>query len=237
MYKVLVLVDPQNTFAHPDGELTVHNDDITPGVIANIQALVDDARGRGAPIIGSADSHSYDAWEFIENGGPFPAHGVKGTWGWLFLAGLLTTRTRFIPMCEAGQVTVGEANAGGGNRRYSERAFAKEALSGITLVFEKEVYSLFANPNAEVMIEALVRKLGGPDNVTFMVVGFCLGNYCADAAALGLRERGYHVEVVTDACQALDIGHDGQPQDGMAVSRDLLTKAGVALVTTEQVLK
>jgi len=235
MRYIRVPVDIQNTFADARGLLTVFVAALTPKVLTNARHLIADACKNSVPVVGSLDSHSWDAWEYQENGGPFPGrHGLKGTWDALLCEGILPRLFRFIPMCEEGAVIIGEASPGAGNRKYSERAFAREAVDGVGLFFEKEVYSLFANPNAETMIEALVAHLGGKDEVTFQVFGYCLGKYCVDVAALKLREHGYNVQVVTDACQALDVGHDGNPQNGLAVSTKLLTDAGVELITTDE---
>jgi len=77
---------------------------------------------RGVPIIGSVDSHAWDAWEFAssEARGPngekpgFPDHCVKGTPGWLKVTGTLPPRFRFLPNVEAAHVgfIIGELIAG-----------------------------------------------------------------------------------------------------------------------------
>jgi nicotinamidase/pyrazinamidase len=101
---------------------------------------------------------------------------------------------------------------------------ADEALAGVGLYFEKEVYSLFSNPAAAPVLQALVTRLGGPDEVGFDVLGYCTGGYCVDAAAQGLAERGWKVRVLAEATAA--IGGD----DGEARSRQTLTAAGIEWV-------
>ncbi len=230
MKLIRIDVDTQNGFCHPDGHLYVPAE---AHVLANIRALINDAVHNCTPIVGSVDSHAFDAWEFQANGGPFPAHCIKGTPDWLKLEGTLPDRFRFIPM-STGNLVVGENRAGAGNRTYRPATFSEEAQSGVGLYFEKEVYSAFANPNAEALIGQLVADLGGPGNVIFQVFGYCTGGFCVDAFALGLNERGYTVEVVIDATAAIDTPDNNL--DGLAHSRTTLQDAGVSIVTTQDVL-
>src|SRR5262249_50599579 len=141
-------------------------------------------------IVGSVDSHAWDAWEFAsnENRGPggdkpnFPDHCVKGTPGWLKVAGTLPPRFRFVP-------NVAGAPLGG---------LVGEWLRGDThaVYFEKEVYSLFANPLAERFLRSYVTmRSAQPELYVFGVAT----DYCVKAAALGLAERGYKTAVLTDA--------------------------------------
>ena len=227
--RILVDVDTQADFVDPSGALYVPAE---PGVREAIATALSEAQAAGDPIIGSVDSHAYDAWEFAANGGPFPPHCVKGTPGWLRVWHDRPARTRFIPMQTLGQplgqtltdsVTnlVGERREGAGPRVLDAAALAAEAREGVGLYFEKEVYSLFANPVAAPVIARLVESLGGPAEVVFEVIGYCTGGYCVDAAALGLRERGYRARVL-DAATAAIGGADGQ-----ARSRQQLERAGI----------
>ena len=126
-------VDTQKDFANENGALFVPAE---LSVRKNIALLSQS----GIPTIGSVDSHAYDAWEFEENGGPFPAHCVKGTEGSLKIPETTQAKTRFIPMSE-GHLVVGENLAGAGNRRYDASLFADEVMrKGVNGIFEKEVY-------------------------------------------------------------------------------------------------
>jgi nicotinamidase/pyrazinamidase len=223
-HRILVDVDTQHDFVDPAGALYVP---AAPGVREAIAAALARARAAGEPILGSVDSHAYDAWEFVANGGPFPPHCVKGTPGWLRVFHEQPARTRFIPMqtvTEGVHNLVGEREQGAGPRILDAEALAAEARGGVGLYFEKEVYSLFSNPAAEPVIARLVDELGGPQAVCFEVIGYCTGGYCVDAAALGLRERGYRVRVL-DAATAAIGGAEGQ-----ARSRERLEAAGVEWV-------
>jgi nicotinamidase/pyrazinamidase len=222
--RILVDVDTQHDFVDPAGALYVPAE---PGVRKAIAAALAEAQAAGDPILGSVDSHAYDSWEFASNGGPFPPHSVKGTPGWLRVWHDLPARTRFVPMqvlAPGVANLVGEAREGTGPRVLDAAALAAEALAGVGLYFEKEVYSLFSNPAAEPVITRLVEALGGPAAVCFEVIGYCTGGYCVDAAALGLVERGYRVNVRAAATAAIG-GTIGQ-----AGSQERLAAAGVTWV-------
>lgn len=199
MKRILVDVDTQFDFVDPAGALFV------PAPVATraaIEVLLADAERDGVPILGSVDSHAWDAWEFAAQGGPFPPHCVKGTPGWLRVVPHLPARTRFVPMQEvvAGvRNVVGERAPGEGVRVLDADALAEEALLGVGLYFEKEVYSLFSNAAAAPVLERLVARLGGPGEVVFEVMGYCTGGYCVDAAVGGLLDRGYQVRVLAFA--------------------------------------
>ena len=87
MRTILIDVDTQHDFCHPQGALFVQGAD---SLLERFRRLT--ARGveRGALILGSVDSHGFDAWEFkgAPEKGPggeapdFPPHCVKGTAGW-----------------------------------------------------------------------------------------------------------------------------------------------------------
>jgi nicotinamidase/pyrazinamidase len=242
--RILVDVDTQHDFVDPAGALYVPGE---PGVREAIAAALDRAQAAGDPILGSVDSHAYDCWEFQANGGPFPPHCVKGTPGWLRVWHDRPARTRFVPMQVVGQVVgqvvmpaaaprvdgarpeavanlVGERLEGAGPRILDAEALAAEAREGIGLYFEKEVYSLFSNPTAELVLARLVESLGGPAAVVLEVIGYCTGGYCVDAAALGLRERGYRVRVLEAATAAIG------GAEGRARSRERLEGAGIEWV-------
>ena len=85
MKRILIDVDTQFDFMDPEGALFVEADQSVRDAIKNtlMQASIDGIGDSYDAIIGSVDSHAFDAWEFAENGGPFPAHCVKGQAGWL----------------------------------------------------------------------------------------------------------------------------------------------------------
>ena len=231
MRTIRIDVDTQVGFADPAGHLFVPTDDT---VLSNIRALIAHSSNVNIPVLGSVDSHAHDAWEFIDNGGPFPAHCVKGTSDWLKVDGTLPARFRFVPMSTGG-VVVGENSPGSGNRSYGPTECVAEATNGVGIYFEKEVYSAFANPNAEPMIEALVDALGGPDAVEFQVFGYCTGGFCVDAFCTGLIARGYAVSLILDATAAIDTPDNGG--DGRAHSATILAASGVRIIDTATALE
>jgi nicotinamidase/pyrazinamidase len=204
MKTILIDVDTQHDFCDPRGALFVAGSERLAPVF---QALVERAVSRGAPIVASVDSHAFDAWEFAgaPAAGPngeqpgFPPHCVKGTAGWLKVAGTTAPRARFVP-----NVPV--------DARTLEALVTRHAPQ--QLLLEKEVYSLFANPNAEAVLAHLAG--GGAQATRFVVFGVAT-DYCVRAAALGLVEwqarrsaagvsgaRGGEVWLVEDAIAAVD---------------------------------
>jgi len=219
MQRVYVDVDTQFDFCAPDGALSV------PGAMATIPhvaALVAAAVAEGALLVGSVDSHAHDAWEFATNDrvGPdgadprFPPHCVKGTPGWLKLPETLPARFYFVPV-------VPDPDAAARIPAHTQAVY-----------FEKEVYSLFANPNASPVLDA--RVPAGP--VEFVVFGVAT-DYCVRAAALGLLEwivarparAGSRVVVAADAIAAVTPA-------GEADALEALRNAGIALTPTHALL-
>ena len=172
MRTILIDVDTQHDFCHPSGALFVSG---AERLQEQFRQLTARGVAVGAPILGSVDSHAFDAWEFAgaPETGPggeqpgFPPHCVKGTDGWLKVPGTLAPRFRFIPNVPLGDDLLAPLVS-----RHQPQQ----------LLLEKEVYSLFANPNAERLLD-LVRQ--GADSLRFVVYGVAL-DYCVRAAALGL---------------------------------------------------
>lgn len=88
------------------------------------------------------------------------------------------------------------------------------------LVLEKTVFDIFGNPNAE----AIFKHLDAQEYVVFGVAT----DYCVKAAALGLRQRGYNVSVVTDAIAPVTA-------QGGAESLDAFKQAGIHFRTTAEI--
>jgi nicotinamidase/pyrazinamidase len=220
MQRAFIDVDTQGDFCAPGGALFVAG---APAAMPACARLVAAAVATGAPLLGSVDSHAHDAWEFSTNDrrGPggekpgFPPHCVKGTAGWLKLPETLPPRFFFVPV-------VPDVDA------------AARVPEGTQAVyFEKEVYSLFANPNADAVLDA--RVPAGP--VEFVVFGVAT-DYCVRAAALGLADwiaarpdrAGSLVTVVRDAVDAVT------EAGGVAALAELTAK-GVRLRGCDEVLR
>ena len=74
----LIVVDVQNDFADPKGSLYVRDAD---AVISIINEQVDAARTAGAFIVYTQDWHPPSTPHFKKDGGIWPVHCVKATWG------------------------------------------------------------------------------------------------------------------------------------------------------------
>src|SRR5215213_1739963 len=74
----LVVVDVQNDFADPAGSLSV------PGAVDVIDAVnehIAAATAAGAVVVYTLDWHPPRTPHFVTDGGPWPVHCVRGTWG------------------------------------------------------------------------------------------------------------------------------------------------------------
>jgi nicotinamidase/pyrazinamidase len=74
----LVVVDVQHDFADPDGGLYVAGgEEVVPVVNDEVAA----ARAAGAPVIYTQDWHPESTPHFEKDGGVWPVHCVRDTWG------------------------------------------------------------------------------------------------------------------------------------------------------------
>lgn len=83
MKKILVIVDVQKDFYHPDGALYVKGAEVLPSKIAEVIPLFDD-------VIFTVDFHPQTHCSFTQNGGNWPTHCVAFTEG-------ASLPTEFIP--------------------------------------------------------------------------------------------------------------------------------------------
>lgn len=81
----LVVVDVQNDFAHPEGNLYVRGGEETVPLISGQAAA---AREAGATVVYTQDWHPASTPHFEKDGGTWPVHCVKDTWGAAFHDGL-----------------------------------------------------------------------------------------------------------------------------------------------------
>lgn len=251
--RILIDVDTQVDFMLPKGALYVEADPSVLAAVKNtlMQASVDGIGETYDAVIGSVDSHAFDAWEFAENGGPHLGHCKKGQPGWLRVNPDFPTKQRFIPMTpydglsrgyhdtdeRPTTILVGEKAQGSGARRLTPRDLATEAIEGrVGLYFEKEVYSLFDNPFALPVLKEIGNLLGGDWNeIQIDFIGYCTGGYCVDAAVEGVLrahpETGIpraNVRVLSYATAAIG------GAEGMAKSKEALTALGAKWVETPQ---
>ena len=74
----LVVVDTQNDFADPDGNLYVEGGET---IIPQINAEIAAARTAGALVVYTQDWHPGSTPHFEKDGGVWPVHCVQDTWG------------------------------------------------------------------------------------------------------------------------------------------------------------
>jgi nicotinamidase/pyrazinamidase len=74
----LLVVDVQNDFADPNGNLYVKEGE---AVIPVVNEAVRAAQDAGATIVYTQDWHPPDTPHFIKDGGTWPVHCVRDTWG------------------------------------------------------------------------------------------------------------------------------------------------------------
>ena len=84
----LLVVDVQNDFADPDGSLSV------PGggdVVAFANREIAAASDAGSIVVFTQDWHPPDTPHFAKDGGTWPVHCVRDTWGAELVTGLMVT--------------------------------------------------------------------------------------------------------------------------------------------------
>lgn len=86
----LIVVDVQNDFADPDGSLFVTG---APRVLGFINDQMRAARAGKAPIIRTQDWHPESTPHFAKDGGIWPVHCVRDTWGSQFHPDLMELGT------------------------------------------------------------------------------------------------------------------------------------------------
>ncbi len=77
----LIVVDVQNDFADPRGSLYVRGGE---EVVASANREIQQARAAGAAVAYSADWHPETTPHFAKDGGVWPVHCVRGSWGAAF---------------------------------------------------------------------------------------------------------------------------------------------------------
>jgi nicotinamidase/pyrazinamidase len=74
----LVVVDVQNDFADPNGNLYVQGGE---DVVPLVNREIDRAQAAGVPVVYTKDWHPPDTPHFAKFGGKWPVHCVHDTWG------------------------------------------------------------------------------------------------------------------------------------------------------------
>jgi nicotinamidase/pyrazinamidase len=74
----LVVVDVQNDFADPKGSLSVEGGET---VVSTVNRLIENATSARAPVFYTQDWHPPNTPHFEKDGGIWPVHCVRDTWG------------------------------------------------------------------------------------------------------------------------------------------------------------
>jgi nicotinamidase/pyrazinamidase len=74
----LIVVDVQNDFADPSGSLSVAGGE---GILPRVNAEIASARNVGASVVYTQDWHPEVTAHFAKDGGIWPVHCVRDTWG------------------------------------------------------------------------------------------------------------------------------------------------------------
>ena len=186
-------VDTQFDFMDPAGRLYVpHAEEIIPKLVR----LMAYARERNVPVISSADAHAPDDPEFKI----WPPHCVSGTLG--------QQRIQETSLPGALTLTMGSG------------PFVAPRQWPPQIIIEKDAYETSANPNFDLILEAL-----GPRR--YVVFGVAT-EYCVRADVLALRKRNKPVGLVVDAIKAIT-------EDGGRKAIEEMIAAGAEPVTTADV--
>lgn len=204
MTTIFCEVDIQNDFVN--GSLATNPDKDT---LYNMARLTKSA----SFLLGSIDSHEYDAWEFNtnENKGPngedpqFPPHCIVGTYGWIRYFSSLERKIQFI---------------------NSNQASIKIKKDTDSIFLMKEVYSIFSNSWIN-YVETWLKDRFGKFNV--VVYGIAT-DYCVKEAALGFRGKGYETFLVQDAIASVT-------KDGEKKAFEEMKHSGIKMISTEEALQ
>lgn len=220
-------VDTQKDFINPDGALYVPGAELLK---PNLKELTDFAFFNGITILGSADRHfGTEEYKDMETelakwGGPFPNHCMDGTEGQKKIPETRIEKaiTSHVPSQRLSVEELGNFNPHYQIIHQKRRPFQQ-------IIFEKQSYDVF--PGEENLghnrnIDEVLAMLGASETIVYGVAT----DYCVKAAAIGFRERGFEVYVVSDAIRAVS------PETGEEALEEML-KAGVNLITTAEVLE
>lgn len=183
----LIVVDMQNDFADPKGALYVRGgEDVVPFANAEIQK----AREAGALVVYTQDWHPPSTPHFAKDGGTWPVHCVRDSWG-----------AELHPDLDVGAVgdEAGSAGEGGVTLRKVVR----------TGTGDEDGYSAFEASTDPAEPSRLEQLLRGQDIERIVVLGLAT-DYCVRATALDARGLGFPTTVLREGVRAVDL----QPGDG-----------------------
>jgi len=191
MKKILIVVDMQNDFAHPDGALYVPGGETLTKPINRLIAVTD-----YEIIITTQDWHPENHYSFRENGGEWPRHCVADTWGAeITMAGFLgiTEQANHYSVILKGTAAEDRNDYSG----FSGRDRFMPEIGGI-----KEVVEYFGHSK--------------DDDIIIEIVGLAL-DYCVKATAIDAAKLGFKTRVLLKYTKAVNIN----PDDGEKAIREM----------------
>jgi nicotinamidase/pyrazinamidase len=152
----LIVVDVQNDFADPAGSLSVAGGE---GIIPAANAEIGSARDAGALVVFTQDWHPEVTSHFAKDGGIWPVHCVRDTWG-----------AQLHPALDAH----------GDEPRVRKGSNGEDGYSGFTM---RDPVSSEETPTE---LEALLRERGVERVVVLgLATDYCVKATASDAARLG----------------------------------------------------
>ncbi|MFH0869009.1 MAG: isochorismatase family protein [archaeon] len=195
-------VDTQNDFMNKDGALYVPDAESVKSKIGEVAQYA--FRNKYARW-GSADAHTKKDPEMKANGGMFEFHCMIGTRGQKYIPEVALVYPLYVQ-----------------NRVHDESDLEKMLAHEGELIFEKQDFDVFANPNTS----ELIKRKGFEKVVVYGVAT----DYCVKYAVLGMRKLGLDVYVVEDTARAIT------EEGGKAAWQEMLA-AGAKRTTTKEVLE
>jgi len=168
--KIFFDVDTQFDFIDPAGKLYIKN---AEKIIGTLKRLTLYAEKKKITIVSSVDIHKKRDKEFKV----FPPHCIAGTAGQRKLKETLLKNHIFI-----------------GRRKISAAKLWKLTAGRPQVIFEKDTYSVFANPNIKYFLKGVKEAY---------VYGVAL-DYCVKEALFGLLKMGINARLIKDATEAVN---------------------------------
>lgn len=174
-HTALVVVDVQNDFADPAGSLSVPGGD---AVIGNVNDEITAATEAGSTVVYTQDWHPPRTPHFAIDGGPWPVHCVRDTWG-------AELHPDLVVIGPPHRVTTVHKGTGG-----------EDGYSAFTLRDPTDASAAGTTGLAETLRDEGVERV--------VVVGLAL-DYCVKATALDAVDAGFDATVVRAATAAVDV--------------------------------
>lgn len=218
--KALIIVDAQRGFMPETegvrlglpgfGELGVQGGET---IVSPINALTEAFINAGQPIATTQDWHPMETAHFAKNPNyvnTWPVHCAAGTPGAELHPELLVAQ----------------------NEALSERFIKGDAPAASPEDDTSYTGALAYNPATKELLPAYLKRIGV---TTAVIVGLALGDgnankLCVDSTAADLFERGFNVQLVTDATEAV------MPENRQTCFKNLGAK-GIKLATTAEILE